>query len=124
MRTFSRIHSSLSLFSVSAQTQGFPDPRVMSSSPIAVTDASMASALGEARFHSITYRLFKLPNGRLESLCEDYGQWVAYKGSVEGAGGAYQLDDHHRFEKARAPGGVAKMSACANEAQMRRECVC
>jgi arsenite methyltransferase len=86
---------------IGTTAQGFPDPRVMSSAPIAVTDASMAAALGEARFFSITHRLFKLPNGRLETLCEDYGQWVAYKGTVEGAGGAYQLDDHHRFEKAR-----------------------
>jgi hypothetical protein len=77
----------------------------MSSAPIAVTDAALAATLGEARFFSITYRLFKLPKGRLETLCEDYGQWAAYKGTMGGAGGAYSLDDHHRFEKARPRSG-------------------
>jgi hypothetical protein len=80
--------------------QGFADPRIISSAPIAVTDAALADALGEAKFTSITFRLFKLPPGRLETLCEDYGQWVSYKGTVPGAGAAYSLDDHHRFEKA------------------------
>lgn len=38
-----------------------------------VTDAALRELVGEARFHSVTYRLFKLP-GRLETACEDYGQ--------------------------------------------------
>lgn len=52
---------------------GFADPRVLSSAPITVGDDALAALLGEARFTSITYRLFKLPTGRLETLCEDYG---------------------------------------------------
>ena len=38
-----------------------------------VTDPELKEVVGEARFYSITYRLFKLP-GLLETLCEDYGQ--------------------------------------------------
>ena len=52
--------------------------------------------VGEAKFYSITFRLFKLPG--LETLCEDYGQVATYKGTVEGQEAAYQLDMHHRFE--------------------------
>ena len=39
--------------------------------------------LGEAKFYSLTYRL-KLPEGRLETLCEDYGQYAVYKGTIDG----------------------------------------
>jgi hypothetical protein len=84
-----------------ARHQGFGDARVLSSAPIAVNDPALADALGEARFSSVTFRLFKLPPGRLETLCEDYGQYAVYKGTIPGAPAAYSLDDHHRLEKAR-----------------------
>lgn len=61
-----------------ARQAGFADPRVLSSSRIDVTDAELADVVGNAGFHSITYRLFKLPD-LLESLCEDYGQVAVYK---------------------------------------------
>ena len=34
--------------------------------------------MGNIRFYSITFRLFKLP-GLLEPDCEEYGQFVTYK---------------------------------------------
>jgi hypothetical protein len=43
-----------------------------------VTDAALKELVGEVRFLSVTYRLFKLPNS-LETLCEDYGQVRAPK---------------------------------------------
>jgi hypothetical protein len=46
----------------------------MSTSPIDINDAELSSVTGNARFASITFRLFKAAPGRLESLCEDYGQ--------------------------------------------------
>ncbi len=39
-------------------------------------------------------RLFKLP-GRLETLCEDYGQVATYLGTLPGHKHRYALDDHH-----------------------------
>lgn len=39
----------------------------------------LVAALGATRFYSITYRLFKLPAGRLEAAAEDYGQAARYK---------------------------------------------
>ena len=57
---------------------GFTDVRTLSSSPVAVTDPDLLEVVGNAKFFSITYRLFKLP-GLLESLCEDYGQYAVYK---------------------------------------------
>ncbi len=93
---------------------GFADPRVASMAPIAVNDAAMSDVLGEARFFSITYRLFKLP-GRLETLCEDYGQFAVYRGSIQGSGNAYSLDDHHRLEKNKP------FLVCGNTASMLQD---
>ena len=94
---------------------GFADPRVASSAPIAVTDEALRATLGEAQFFSITYRLFKLPEGRLESLCEDYGQFAVYKGTILGAPHAYSLDDHHRLLKGKP------FLVCGNSAAMLQE---
>jgi len=90
---------------------GFEDPRVLDSAPIDVKDPQLIELVGEAKFTSVTYRLFKLP-GLLESLCEDYGQVAVYKGTIPGHRHAYQLDDHHRFETGRP------MLVCGNSAAM------
>jgi SAM-dependent methyltransferase len=94
---------------------GFADPRVLTSAPITVEDEALACLLGEARFRSITYRLFKLPAGRLETLCEDYGQFAVYKGTIPHAPNAYSLDDHHRLEKSKP------FLVCGNTASMLGE---
>ncbi|KAJ1477871.1 S-adenosyl-L-methionine-dependent methyltransferase [Baffinella frigidus] len=60
------------------------------------------------------YRLFKLP-GQLETLCEDYGQAVKYKGTIKGQDNAYRLDDGHLFEKNK----IALV--CGNSAAMLGE---
>jgi hypothetical protein len=80
--------------------------------------------VGEARFFSITYRLFKLPQGRLEALGaeEDYGQWAAYKGTLSGAGGAYSLDERHRFVKARKRNNRECGAARRGALEMRDAC--
>uniref|UniRef100_A0A7S0WXY5 Arsenite methyltransferase n=1 Tax=Chlamydomonas leiostraca TaxID=1034604 RepID=A0A7S0WXY5_9CHLO len=97
-----------------AREVGFTDPRSLEAEPIAINDAELAGAVGEAKFFSITYRLFKIP-GRLETLCEDYGQVAVYKGTLPGHKHAYALDDHHRFI-ANKP-----MLVCGNTASMVEE---
>lgn len=73
-----------------ARAVGFDDPRVLSSAPITIEDPELQDVVGEAKFFSITYRLFKLP-GMLESLCEDYGQACKYKGSIPGMPNRYSV---------------------------------
>ena len=46
-------------------------------------------------FYSITVRVFKLP---LEDRCENYGQAVTYKGTLEEASDSFILDEHHVFK--------------------------
>lgn len=95
-----------------ARAAGFEDPRRLAlPSPIEVRDPELASLLGAAKFTSVTYRLFKLP-GQLESLCEDYGQAVRYKGTIPGSKHSYVLDDHHVFQAGKW------YEVCGNSAAM------
>ncbi|MFM1815577.1 MAG: hypothetical protein RLZ98_2272 [Pseudomonadota bacterium] len=82
-----------------ARQAGFLDPRLFDDRPLAITDACVAAKLGEARFFSATYRLFKIDD--LEPACEDYGQAVVYKGGIANAEHVFVLDNHHRIEKGR-----------------------
>ena len=65
-----------------AKRAGFLDPRLVTSRPLAITNEAIKRKLGQAKFFSATYRLFKLDG--LETACEDYGQAVIYQGSVPG----------------------------------------
>lgn len=96
-----------------ARRHGFSDPRLVEDRPISVDDPELAEKLGEARFFSATYRLFKLEG--LEPACEDYGQAVIYQGTVPGAGHAFVLDKHHRIETGRV------FPVCGNTWRMLKE---
>ncbi len=63
-----------------AKRAGFLDPRLVTSRPLEIKNEEIKRKLGQAKFFSATYRLFKLDG--LEPACEDYGQAVIYKGSV------------------------------------------
>lgn len=82
-----------------AKQAGFLDPRLVSSRPIEIDNPEMRAKLGNARFFSATYRLFKLDD--LEPACEDYGQAVIYRGGVFEQPETFILDDHHLIEKDR-----------------------
>jgi len=82
-----------------AKQAGFLDPRLVTSRPISVENDAMRAKLGQAKFFSATYRLFKLDG--LEPACEDYGQAVVYKGSVAAQPDAFALDRHHLIERGK-----------------------
>lgn len=82
-----------------ARRHGFADPRLVEDRPLSIDDPQLAEKLGNARFFSATYRLFKLDG--LEPACEDYGQAVIYRGSIPGAPDAFVLDKHHHLETGR-----------------------
>jgi len=92
---------------------GFIDPRILSVSPITVDDEELKLVVGSAKFYSITFRLFKVDN--LETLCEDYGQYAVYKGTIKGHESTYILDDHHEFEMGKP------ILVCGNTASMLGE---
>jgi arsenite methyltransferase len=86
-------------FHALAKQAGFKDPRLVEDRPLGVTDEKLSLKLGQAKFFSATYRLFKLDN--LEPLCEDYGQAVIYKGGVANSEDIFVLDKHHAIEKGK-----------------------
>lgn len=78
-----------------AKDAGFTDPRLVEDRPITIENALLEQRIGHIEFFSATYRLFKL--ACLESHCEDYGQAVIYKGTVEHHSELFILDKHHRI---------------------------
>jgi SAM-dependent methyltransferase len=93
-----------------AKQIGFVDPRSVSSNPIEIEDERIAEVVGNIKFYSVTYRLFKLP--KLESDCEDYGQAIRYRGTILHDKHRFVLDDHHVFETGRI------YSVCGNTYMM------
>jgi arsenite methyltransferase len=82
-----------------AKRHGFADPRLVEDLPITISDPRIAAKLGNIRFYSATYRLFKLDD--LEPACEDHGQAVIYNGGIEHATHSFVLDKHHHIETGR-----------------------
>lgn len=82
-----------------AHRQGFADPRLVDDRPLEITDPALARRVGNLRFYSATYRLFKLDG--LETACEDYGQAVIYHGSIPDHADRFVLDSHHTIESGR-----------------------
>lgn len=86
-------------FTKLAKQAGFDDPRLVKDRPLGIGDAKVAEMLDGIKFFSATYRLFKLEG--LEPECEDYGQAVIYKGTVEAEERVFALDKHHMIERGK-----------------------
>ena len=82
-----------------AKASGFTDPRLVADRPLDITDPELALRVGNIRFYSATYRLFKLDN--LEDACEDHGQAVIYQGSIPEQLYRFDFDKHHSMETGR-----------------------
>lgn len=82
-----------------AKEAGFTDPRVVDSSNITVNNKELETKLEGYDFYSVTYRLFKISD--LENDCEDYGQAVIYKGTIEDNYESFELDKGHKFIKGK-----------------------
>ncbi len=82
-----------------AKQAGFADPRLVEDRPLTIDNPTLEQKVGNLRFFSATYRLFKLEG--LEPACEDYGQAVRYKGTIANAPDQFVLDKHHVIETGR-----------------------
>jgi len=80
-----------------SKAAGFADPRLVEDRVLGINNADIEALIGHINFYSATYRLFKI--SELEMACEDYGQAVIYKGTVEQHPDYFELDAHHRMEK-------------------------
>ncbi len=93
-----------------AKNAGFTDPRSVENQAILIENEDIKEKVGDLKFFSVTYRLFKLEG--LENDCEDYGQAVRYKGSIKGKPASFDLDDHHNFPTGKM------MTVCGNTYKM------
>ena len=73
---------------------GFNDVRMVKHNRITINNKEIEEKLDGIEFYSVTYRLFKLD---LENDCEDYGQKVIYKGTIENNVDYWELDSGHKF---------------------------
>ena len=96
-----------------ARSAGFLDPRLVTSRPITLEDERLERAVRGVRFSSATYRLFKLP--ALEPACEDYGQAVVYRGTIEQHPDRFVLDGHHEMQTGKV------FPVCGNTFDMLHE---
>ncbi len=97
-------------FMTAARKAGFSDPRVAEDEPITIENQELEEKVGNIKFFSVTYRLFKIDG--LEQYCEDYGQAVRYKGTLSSEKDNFYLDEHHEFPKGKI------MSVCGNTYRM------
>jgi len=100
-------------FLSTAKSVGFLDPRLVEDRPLTIDNPAIQERVGHIRFYSATYRLFKLPD--LDDQCEDYGQAVIYKGTVEHHPHSLTLDKHHLMETGKV------FTVCRNTWQMLHE---
>jgi SAM-dependent methyltransferase len=84
-------------FTTLVKSLGFIDPRIVSKEELLITNKEVEEKVGDIKFYSITYRLFKL--SEMETFCEDYGQSVTYQGGALGCGDAFELDEKTLFKK-------------------------
>ena len=96
-----------------AKLAGFADPRLVKDRPLGIGDPAIAEKIEGISFFSATYRLFKLDG--LEPECEDYGQAVVYRGTVQGHERVLTLDKHHVIEAGRV------FPVCGNSWKMLAE---
>jgi arsenite methyltransferase len=97
-------------FLSTAKTVGFLDPRLVEDRPLTIDNPAIEERVGHIGFYSATYRLFKLPS--LDAQCEDYGQAVIYKGTIEHNPHSFTLDKHHFIEAGKV------FPVCRNTWQM------
>ena len=80
-----------------AKEVGFIEPRLVSSRVITIDNDELAQKLGDIRFTSATYRLFKAQD--LETSAQDYGQQVTYLGTIEEHECQWHFDENTVFSK-------------------------
>jgi ubiquinone/menaquinone biosynthesis C-methylase UbiE len=92
---------------------GFTDSRIVSKRTIEIDNREMQNLVGNIKFCSITYRLWKIKG--LEDDCEDYGHVAVYTGQIPDSPFKFELDNGHVFYKNKPE------RVCGNTALMLSE---
>ncbi|TRY92328.1 hypothetical protein DNTS_029285 [Danionella cerebrum] len=76
-----------------AEEVGFCKPRLVTASIITVENVELENLLGDYKFVSATYRLFKLPRGMERKSCQ-----VIYNGDITGCEESFEFDAQYTFK--------------------------
>uniref|UniRef100_H3AAR6 Arsenite methyltransferase n=1 Tax=Latimeria chalumnae TaxID=7897 RepID=H3AAR6_LATCH len=76
-----------------AQEVGFSTPRLVTAGPISVNNKDLLEVIGDYKFVSATYRLFKIPPDCPRTKCE-----VIYSGSIRGFEKQLEFDANCTFQ--------------------------
>ncbi|XP_048746102.2 arsenite methyltransferase-like [Ostrea edulis] len=90
---------------------GFSRPYLVTAVPVAVEREDFKQILGDARYASVTYRLFKLPPTANEAPTQ-----VTYKGEISGYEEEFKFDHQYIIKKndvRTVPGPVAAFLKCS-----------
>ncbi|XP_032889946.1 arsenite methyltransferase [Amblyraja radiata] len=77
-----------------AKKVGFNEPRLVAASKVPVENEELQQIIGDCKFVSATYRLFKVPAGVRRERSR-----VIYNGSVEGCGEKLEFDINYTFNE-------------------------
>ncbi|TNN71220.1 Arsenite methyltransferase [Liparis tanakae] len=75
-----------------AEEVGFSPPRLVAASVLSVDNKELQDILGDFKFVSATYRLFKVPKGNTQP------RRVIYNGSITGVEDSFQFDCRYTFK--------------------------
>ncbi|KAJ8365806.1 hypothetical protein SKAU_G00146370 [Synaphobranchus kaupii] len=76
-----------------AEEVGFSSPRLVTASTVTVDNEELESLLGDYKFVSATYRLFKIPKNTPKKSC-----LLTYDGNITGFEKALEFDCHYTFK--------------------------
>ncbi|KAJ1882155.1 hypothetical protein H4R99_003536 [Coemansia sp. RSA 1722] len=82
-----------------AKNIGFATPHVLSATHIQIHDDELLQLVGQTKFYSITYRLFKPNHIPLDITADQQVAAVTYHGGIEGSEEKYVFDADNVFEK-------------------------
>ncbi|XP_078080472.1 arsenite methyltransferase [Mustelus asterias] len=80
-----------------AKEVGFSVPRLVTAHPVLVTNKELRDIVGDCKFVSATYRLFKIPDSSPREKCS-----ITYKGSIGGFKEMLEFDVNYTFKEGEA----------------------
>jgi len=101
-----------------ARKVGFCDPRIVSKRTIEIDNREMQNLVGNTKFYSITYRLWKLKG--LEDACEDYGHVAIYTGQIPDSPFKFELDYGHVFYRDKPERICGNTALMFSETRLRK----
>ncbi|KAJ8284927.1 hypothetical protein COCON_G00037770 [Conger conger] len=90
-----------------AEEVGFCSPRLVTAKTVSVGNEELERVIGDYKFVSATYRLFKIPKNAVKKSCR-----LTYDGNITGAEKALEFDCHYTFkvnEVVEVDGEVARI---------------